>query len=189
MLEQLIDKCRSYRSFTPGVSVPDDLLRQWLRNAGRTASTRNLQVVRFKICTGEALKKLLPLTRWAGGLAGRKFPPAGHEPSVLLILCLDTDLGQGPAYFKDIGIAAQTILLSATEAGFGGCMIGAFDPETVRKEMSLGERYLPALVIALGKPDETVRIDDLPASGSTAYWRDEDDVHHVPKRSLEDLIL
>jgi len=45
------------------------------------------------------------------------------------------------------------------------------------------------LVIALGKPVETVVLEDLPTDGSIRYYRDAQQVHHVPKRSLQDLIV
>ena len=42
---------------------------------------------------------------------------------------------------------------------------------------------------ATGKPKETVLIDPLGPDGSITYWRDEDSIHHVPKRSLGELIV
>ena len=45
------------------------------------------------------------------------------------------------------------------------------------------------LVIALGKPKEEVVIDDLTPEGDIKYWRDDGKVHHVPKRTLDELIL
>lgn len=99
----------------------------------------------------------------------------------------------------DEGIAAQTILLAAAQAGFGGCMLHAFNHSVVEAALGLEaearERNLaqlkPLMVIALGRPAETVRLEPLEASpdGSTNYWRDDTSVHHVPKRSLEDVLL
>jgi hypothetical protein len=41
----------------------------------------------------------------------------------------------------------------------------------------------------VGKPKETVVIEDLAPGEATKYWRDDDQVHHVPKRTLEELIV
>ena len=88
-----------------------------------------------------------------------------------------------------MGICAQTILLRATEMGLGGCMIGNFNPEKVRETLELEERFRPVLIIALGKPDETVVLTELKPGESYNYYRDENDVHYVPKRPLEELII
>jgi len=45
------------------------------------------------------------------------------------------------------------------------------------------------LAIALGKPKEVVVIDTLTPGRSSAYFRDDKQVHHVPKRQLEDVIV
>ncbi len=45
-----------------------------------------------------------------------------------------------------------------------------------------------ALVIALGTPVERVVLEDLAADRSIKYYRTPDGTHHVPKRSLDELI-
>ena len=42
--------------------------------------------------------------------------------------------------------------------------------------------------VALGEPAEKVVIDTA-YKGNIEYWRDEENVHHVPKRPLGELIL
>jgi len=68
-------------------------------------------------------------------------------------------------------------------------MIGSVMRDDLRAALAIPGRYDILLVLALGKPAETIIIEPMPASGSTAYWRDEHGVHHVPKRALEDLIV
>ena len=69
-------------------------------------------------------------------------------------------------------------------------MFGSINRKNLAEELSIDlEKYSIDLVVALGKPKETVRIVDLPENGSTAYYRDENGVHYVPKRSLDDIIL
>ena len=84
---------------------------------------------------------------------------------------------------------AQTMLLAATEMGLGGCMISNYDAGQVREALELPEHLMPVLIVAIGKPDETIVLTDVKEDGDINYYRDENDVHYVPKRSLEDLII
>jgi len=81
------------------------------------------------------------------------------------------------------------MLLGATERGLGGCMIGTIQRENLRTALEIPPRFDILLVLALGKPKEGVMIERVDASGKTKYWRDNEGVHHVPKRSLEDIII
>ena len=45
------------------------------------------------------------------------------------------------------------------------------------------------LVAALGVPGERVELTALGSDGDIRYWRDENEVHYVPKRQLSDLIV
>jgi nitroreductase len=89
----------------------------------------------------------------------------------------------------DTGIAAQTILLGATEKGMGGCMIASADKAAISKLLHLPEAMEINLVIALGYPAEKVVIDEIDDPDDVEYWRDDDGIHHVPKRRLQELIL
>jgi len=40
----------------------------------------------------------------------------------------------------------------------------------------------------MGKPVETIIVDDI-RNNDVKYWRDEKQIHHVPKRRLDELIL
>jgi len=44
-------------------------------------------------------------------------------------------------------------------------------------------------VIALGKPAETIVLEEARNPEEVKYWRDEEGRHHVPKRPLEELIV
>lgn len=83
---------------------------------------------------------------------------------------------------------AQTILLAATEDGLGGCMIGSFSLAGIKKALNLTENLEPVLVVALGKPAEKIVLTDVKEDGEIGYYRDENDVHYVPKRALKDIL-
>lgn len=88
------------------------------------------------------------------------------------------------------GIVSQTIMLSAVEKGYGGCMIGSCKRVEILEAVELDpQRYSLALVLALGKPKEEVRMVPVGEDGSTTYYRDENQVHYVPKRALEDIMV
>ena len=56
------------------------------------------------------------------------------------------------------------------------------------EDLGIPARDQPVLAIALGTPAETAVLED--ADEITApYYRDENNVHHVPKRKLEDVLL
>ncbi|RLC96571.1 MAG: nitroreductase, partial [Chloroflexi bacterium] len=75
------------------------------------------------------------------------------------------------------------------ERGLGGCIIGSADRDGLRREFNIPERYEILLVLALGQPNETVVLEEVGPNGDIKYYRDAEDVHHVPKRSLDELIL
>ncbi len=188
-VRSLVIKNRSYRSFDSSEKIKVGDLREMIDCARCTPSAINLQPLKYRICVDEDAKTLLSLTSWAGRIKDRKFPPEGHEPCAFIIICIDTELCKSKeSALRDIGICAQTIMLRATEMGYGGCMLGAFDPDKVRESMKISGKYVPNLILALGKPDETVALE-VAKDGEIGYYRDENDLHHVPKRSLKDILI
>ncbi len=189
MLENLVLNNRSYRAFVPNVRIPEERVRAWIDLARRCPSARNAQPLKYAVVTDEeTCARILPHTAWAGSL-GIKLPPDGHAPVAYVVVCHDTTVSTVNHFsLMDVGICAQTILLAATEEGFGGCMIGSFKADAVREILSLPENLTPLLTIALGKPDETVVLTEA-ADGATRYYRDENNVHYVPKRPLDEIIL
>ncbi|MBQ9785185.1 MAG: nitroreductase family protein [Clostridia bacterium] len=190
MLKELLKKSRSYRSFDQSVKIPEDLLSEWVNCTRYCPSSINLQMLKFRIVTDVAeCDALLAQTRWAGKIKDQKLPPDGHAPVAYIVVCSDRNVIAGADNFqKDVGIVSQTIMLAASESGFGGCMIGSFSPDAVRTLLNLPESVTPQLVLALGRPDERVELTDPAADGSVTYYR-ENGVHYVQKRTLEHLIL
>lgn len=188
MIEELIRRNRTYRRFYQNAVIGSDVLRELVDLARLSSSGANLQPLKYILSNEEEKNNLIfPQLRWAGYLTGWDGPEAGERPSAYIIVLGDKDISTN--YFWDHGIACQSILLGACEKGFGGCMFRAFDREGLRNALNIPARYEILLVIALGKPKETVVLEELGENGDVKYWRDENDVHHVPKRKLEDIIL
>lgn len=191
MFKDLVLKNRSFRGFDESRRITREELCGLAELARYCPSATNNQLLRFALVSepaeAEALNALVKL----GGLLPEKhLPYPGHHPVAFIVILQDVSNGPGSKWVAmDVGIAAQTILLGAAEQGLGGCMIGNFRPSEVAALLKLPDTLEPKLVLALGKPDETVVITDVGEDGSTKYYRDEQDVHYVPKRKLEDLIL
>jgi nitroreductase len=188
MLRELIEKNRSYRRFRQEVSVESETLRQLVDLARLSPSAGNMQPLRYVLsCDAGTNALIFPNLVWARYLGNWPGPPEGERPSAYIIVLEDTRVDH-PLHC-DHGIAAQSILLGATERGLGGCIIGSINKTKLRQVLNIPERYEVLLVLALGKPKEEVVIEGIPLDGSLKYWRDARDVHHVPKRALDDVIL
>lgn len=190
MLKDLLISSRSYRSFDETVKMTPEQLADWVDCTRYAPSSINLQMLKFCAVTNEKLcARLLSGTRWAGKIKDMKLPPEGHAPVAYIVICADKNVVPTAEDFdKDVGICAQTIMLAAAEAGFGGCMIGSFSPEEVKEILELDENLIPKLVLALGKPDERVELVGEADDGSVTYYR-EDGIHYVQKRKLENILI
>ena len=67
---------------------------------------------------------------------------------------------------RSCGIAAQTLMLAATELGYGACPMDGFDFDAVGKLINLPEDHVIAMFVAIGKPtkDAWPRGGQLPLS-------------------------
>ncbi|MFP4567064.1 MAG: nitroreductase family protein, partial [Spirochaetaceae bacterium] len=116
-------------------------------------------------------------------------PEDGERPTAYVVVLHDTEVQVKPEFvWCDMGLACQNILLSASEEGYGGCIVASVDRDELRARLSIDSRYEPLAVVALGAPVETVRIVDIPADGSIEYYRDNAGTHYVPKRSMDELV-
>lgn len=191
MLRDLVLKNRSFRRYYQDDPVDMATLRELIDLARLTPSGANLQPLKYVISNTPAQNaRIFPTLAWAGYLADWPGPGEGERPSAYIVILCDKTISQGPGC--DHGIAAQTLLLGAAEKGLGGCMIGSIKRNELAQILELPqatERYEIVLVIALGKPKETVILDTVDATGSIQYWREADGAHHVPKRPLDAIIV
>ena len=187
-LKALILKNRSYRRFVESHPVTRETLLEMVDAARLSASAKNAQPLKYLLSNTKELNNdtIFPTLAWAGYLTDWSGPVPGERPSAYIVQLHDTTLGN--SYFCDDGIAAQSILLTAAEKELGGCIIASVKKEALARALHLPEHLAIIQVIALGKPAETVVIDEM-KNGDLKYWRSEDQVHHVPKRPLNELII
>ncbi|MFH0760482.1 MAG: nitroreductase family protein [Bacteroidota bacterium] len=187
MLADLVRKNRSYRRFDSSVSVPAEMLMGLVELARLCPSSRNQQALKFILVNDTDRCALIFRTlAWAGYLKDWPGPDENERPTGYVVILGDTRLAS--KFDIDLGIVAQTMILGAVEHGFGGCMFSSIKREELRNLFSIPDFFEILLVLAVGKPVETVVIDEM-TDGDIRYWRDENQVHHVPKRILANLIV
>ena len=190
MLKDLIIKNRSFRSFKPGVKMSAEMLTDFIDTIRFAPSSVNLQPLKFMVCTeAEDCELLRQNVKYAKALKGITLPPEGHYPSAYILIFLDTDISDNLLTFRrDVGIVAQSLMLLAVEAGYGGCMIGNFNGPAIMEALRTPKNCSLQLVLALGEPDEEIILEEA-KDGKITYYRDEAFVHHVPKRPLDEIII
>lgn len=191
MFKDLVKASRSYRGYDETYQMTREELMDLVDCARFAPSSINAQPFRYYLAWDQdTVRKIQPLTGWARALPQLKLPHEEMCPTGFIVICQDMNLGQSLSrYQKDVGIVAQTILLAATEKGYGGCMIGNYSAKAVQDALELPEHLSPVLIVALGKPKEEIVLTEAVEGDDVKYYRDENDVHYVPKRKLEDIII
>ena len=189
MLRDWVLKNRSYRRFHESEALSQDLLRELVDLARLTPSGANFQPLKYLLSSTPACNaRIFPHLGWAGYLRDWPGPEEGERPSAYIVILGDRSVAKD--FGCDHGIAAQTMLLGAAEKGLGGCMIGNIRRAPLLEALQLdAERFEVLLVIALGRPKEEVVLEALPPDGDIKYYRDANQVHHVPKRSLDEILI
>ncbi len=187
-VKDLVLKNRSCRRFHQSQRIERPALEALVDLARLSPSGANLQPLKYMVINEpEDNARVFPYLAWAGYLKDWSGPGEGERPSAYIIILNDKEIKEKAGC--DHGIAAQSMLLGAVEKDLAGCIIGSIQREGLRRELSIPERFDILLVLALGPPAETIVIDDLGTDGDIKYWRDDFGVHHVPKRSLGEIII
>jgi len=188
MIRELVQSNRSYRRFHQEVRIELETLRELVDLARLSASGGNRQPLKYFLSVdSHTNEKIFPTLTWAVYLKDWRGPAEGERPAAYIVVLGDTRIASSVEC--DHGIACQSILLGAVERGLGGCIVGSIKRDELRSALNIPEHLEILLAVALGKPKDIVVLEPLGPEGDIRYWRDEDGVHHVPKRSLEDLVV
>ena len=187
MMLDIVKQNRSHRRFKQD-AVDRATLEQLVDLARLSPSGGNKQPLKFFIsCDNKTNAEIFPHLAWAASIEDWAGPEECERPAAYIVILGDTEIST--SFGCDHGIASQSILLGAVEKGLRGCILGSVNRKELRKTLDLPERFNILLVLALGMPAETVTLETVGDDGNTKYWRDKEGIHHVPKRSLADIIV
>jgi nitroreductase len=189
MIKNLIKKNRSYRRFHQNHRVDVETLRELVDLARLSGSAANLQPLRYILaCDPQINEQIFACLGWAAYLKNWSGPKEGEQPPAYIIIL--SDIAKANDYVGyDCGIASQSILLGAVEKGLAGCMLGSINRKKLKDILNIETEFKILLVIALGEPKEEVVIETVGHDNNIRYWRDDKEIHHVPKRRLADIIV
>lgn len=153
-IKNVIAKRRSIRKYKDK-KVPDNLLREIFDAARLAPSGCNAQPARLK---DEDTKKKLKSNK----VFEQNFI---YTAPIIIICCGDpsaypredsTEYGESYAMRanRDISIAAQNLVLRATELGIGTCYIGWMHRVKAKKVLNIDRNYVISFAITLGYSDE-----------------------------------
>lgn len=201
--KDIVQKTRSYRRFDGKKTIPRKELVDLVDLSRITSSGTNRQYLKYMAFSKDSSEgttlcnHVFQNIKWAGYLTDWDGPAEEEQPTGYIVLLRDTSLFESMTI--DEGIAAQTILMGATDKGFGGCFIGSFNKGKIEEALDLSAisvgPFQIALIIALGYPVENVVLEDIGTNGITSspdnikYYRDQKNTHHVPKRTLSQVLL
>jgi nitroreductase len=188
VIRELVQSNRSYRRFHQGMQIDLKTLRELVDLARLSASGGNRQPLKYFLSVDPGTNgKIFRTLTWAAYLKDWPGPGEGERPPAYIIVLGDRRIAE--SFGCDHGIACQSILLGAVEKGLGGCIIGSVRRDELRSALAIPEHLEILLVIALGKPKEIVVLEPRGPDGDIRYWRDGEGVHHVPKRSLDEIMV
>lgn len=187
-LRTLVTRNRSVRRFHQDFPLELKTLEGLVDLARLSASAGNHQPLKYLLsCDAHTNAAIFQHLAWAAYLHDWAGPVEGERPSGYILILGDRRIREN--FGCDHGIAAQSILLGATEQGLGGCMIASIKKDGLRLALGIPQEYEILLALALGKPKETVVLETVGEDGDIRYWRDGQGVHHVPKRPLEAILV
>lgn len=183
-IESILNR-RSIRKFQRK-TVPIEKLKEIVKCGSMAASGMNVQPIKYIIATGNMADKIFPHTRWAGYLKGEGSPLFVERPVAFILVLNDSELRKS-GYELDAGAAVQNILVAAHAEGIGTCWLGAIDYEEISELAGIDGRYKLISVVAVGYPAQISNSEM--SLGDIKYYLDDEAVLHVPKRSLDEIIL
>ena len=164
--------------------IDRSILKDLIDGARLAPSASNLQPLEYLVVDDpELLDKVFDTLSWAGYIRPEGDPKEGEKPVAYIIVLVTGKTG--PFTGHDIGAAVQNILLGAWSYGIGSCWIGSVKRDELAQALGIGENVKIDSVIALGYPAEKSVWEE--EKGSIKYYKDEDNVLHVPKRRLSDI--
>ncbi|MEM7817031.1 MAG: nitroreductase family protein [Candidatus Aenigmatarchaeota archaeon] len=184
-LYNLIIKRRSIRLFKQK-EVPYPLIIKLVNSARLAPSAANSQFLEYLVINKKNLRDLVfPHLHWASYVAPKRNPSLNQRPTLYILILINKEKSLNPN-LRDIGAAAENILLSLENFGLGGCWLQNIEKEALVNILKIPKNYELDSIIACGYPLESPKLEI--SSTNIKYWIDKNNRLHVPKRPLREIL-
>jgi len=175
---------RSIRRFQQK-QIPREMLEKFVNAARIAPSAANLQPLEYIIVDNKEVRaEIFKTIGWAGYIKPTWTPNEEERPVVYIVILVNDITNKW--HQRDVGLASENIVLMGESENIGTCILYNVDRDKIRDILHVPESSHIDSVIALGyKAEHPVMVD---LKDSVEYWRDENEVLHVPKRKLEDVM-
>ena len=158
-LNELLVGCRTYRRFLQK-PVDEAVIREALENARIGSSGANAQPLYYYAVTSpEMVKAMQPLVKWAAYLPSELGTPKDDEQPTAFIVVVKKAKAI-PFSDVDVGIAVNTIALTAWSYGIGSCIMCAINIEKIRELFGIPFRHPIGLAPVLERQEELLDLCD-----------------------------
>ena len=182
-VEHAIKNRYSARSYL-NKPVEEKKLNKILVAARLAPSAANLQPLEFFVVNDKKLcSEIFETIGWAGYLKDWS-PDKDEQPAAYIIILAKETKNQW--YLRDASLASENIVLTAESEGIGSCILLNVKKDKIREILEIPKDIEIDSVIALGYKAEKCVVEDI--KDSVKYWRDKNQVLHVPKRKLKDIM-
>jgi len=174
---------RSIRRFQQK-SIEIKLLKKFVNAARLAPSAANLQPLEFFVVNDKKLcSEIFETIGWAGYLKDWS-PDKDEQPAVYIVIL--TRVTKNQWYIRDASLASENIVLTAESDGIGSCILLNINKDRIRTILEIPKALEIDSIIALGYKAEKCVVEDI--KDSVEYWRDKNQILHVPKRKIENIM-
>ena len=180
----LIISRRSIRKFEQK-PIDTEILKKLVNTARLAPSMANLQPLEYIIINDPlTCEKIFNCLKWAGYISPYGTPKENERPVAYIIVLANENINSD--YKRDVGAAIENMIIAALSLGIGSCWLCNIDRDKIRSILEIPNKLIIDSVLALGYPKEKPVVETL--TNSVKYWKDEKDILHIPKRSLNDIL-
>lgn len=184
---EVVKNRRTIRKFKQE-PVDIELLKKYVDAARVAPCGANRQPLKYKIVNEkELVTKIESLVKWAGYINPLGDPKDDEKPVAFIAVFADTEIKQS-GYEVDMGAAVQSMILTAEDDGVGSCWLGAIKYDEITELLNVPKNLKLLCVVAMGYKAEQPKECEA-KDGDIKYFKDENGVLQVPKRSLDEVLL